>query len=463
MTTIETKEARLNELKAELAEIRAEMKEDSISNARWGRLQNYRYEIRCEIEKLQAEIDAEIEKVAAQKVDAILTSDVQPVIVNTTFKNNRCSVNIDGAKVSLDKATQILFESELAKGGENVLLINENSDVCPLDEDLFILGKHNVKTAIRQFARGEKVTGAKVLNGKFYPVVKANAEPAVEETAIVEAEIVEVKTASEMKAAYAASSNVVRVHFTAKGKQAWQSIFHYGLNDRETCYQRTSKTAAAAELAKFGLTTEQVIAVKKAQDAINAEESEAYKTARNEGRRYSRLGYDKVYQKALAMVFGEDEPATVEETAASLPESPASVVKPLNFTAKIIYDNGCIDARFASYDEAYSWIKDQENVFPRFNSTITFFNRETLDAELLYQNSNDDTEPEPPNNDGDELIDTPVEPVISKEQLIDSLERAMTTALEKFQGFCLVKNLTAAENELKLYNICRLATRELWR
>lgn len=223
MTTIETKAARLNDLKAELAEIRAEMKDDSISNARWGRLQNYRYEIRCEIEKLQAEIDAEIdaniEKVAAQKVDAILTSGVQPVIVNTTFKNNRCSVNIDGAKVSLDKAVTILCESELARRGENVLLINENSDVCPLDEDLFILGKHNVKTAIRQFARGEKVTGAKVLNGKFYPVVKANAEPAaepaaeptVEETANAETEPVEDKPRRFMATIYFETVNGARV------------------------------------------------------------------------------------------------------------------------------------------------------------------------------------------------------------------------------------------------------------
>lgn len=610
MTTIETKEARLNELQAEIKNITDELLGDeNISDTRDAYLRSLRIDARREMEALKAEIDAEIDanikKVAAQKVDAILTSGVQPVIVTTTFKNNRCSVNIDGAKVSLDKAVTILCESELARRGENVLLINENSDVCPLDEDLFILGKHNVKTAIRQFARGEKVTGAKVLNGKFYPVVKAAAETAaepaveetatietkiaknetlickfngkrvawhnalaeleinpvgtvvagnghsytcitnnvpasdgltyetgylfedengnryifdnsafairaiaynnvdeyavtqdatveetanaetepvednprrfmatiyfetvngargcdsveipnaqlaaqaaidyvashadrkvttvyindfvacseyittaaditalypVEETAIVEAEIVEVKTASEMKAAYAASRNVVRVHFTAKGNLAWQSIYHYGLNDRETGYQRISKKDAAAELAQFGLTTEQVIAVEKAQDAINAEEREACKAARAEGRCYTRLGYEKVYQKALAMVFGEDEPATVEETAASLPESPASVVKPLNFTAKIIYDNGCTDARFASYDEAYSWIKDQENVFPRFNSTITFFNRETLDAELLYQNSNDDTEPEPPNNDGDELIDTP--------------------------------------------------------
>lgn len=245
------------------------------------------------------------------------------------------------------------------------------------------------------------------LNELKAELAEIDAEIAVEETAIVEAEIVEVKTASEMKAAYAASRNVVRVHFTAKGNPAWQSIYHYGLHDRETGYQRISKKDAAAELAKFGLTTEQVIAVQKAQDAINAEESEAYKTARNEGRCYSRLCYHKVYQKALAMVFGEDEPATVEETAESLPESPASVVKPLNFTAKIIYDNGCTDARFASYDEAYSWIKDQENVFPRFNSTITFFNRETLDAELLYQNSNDDTEPEPPEPKAPSPVETP--------------------------------------------------------
>lgn len=64
-------------------------------------------------------------------------------------------------------------------------------------------------------------------------------------------------------------------------------------------------------------------------------------------------------------------------------------------------------------------------------------------------------------DDDDELIDTPVK-AVDAAHISDSLTRAMKTALEKFQGFCLVKNLTAAENELKLYNICREATRELW-
>lgn len=62
----------------------------------------------------------------------------------------------------------------------------------------------------------------------------------------------------------------------------------------------------------------------------------------------------------------------------------------------------------------------------------------------------------------DELIDPPVKPVDAA-HISDSLTRAMKTALEQFQGFCLVKNLTAAENELKLYNICREAMTELWK
>lgn len=39
----------------------------------------------------------------------------------------------------------------------------------------------------------------------------------------------------------------------------------------------------------------------------------------------------------------------------------------------------------------------------------------------------------------------------------DSLDRAMKTAPEYYKGFCHAGKLTAAENELKLYNICRKA------
>lgn len=257
MTTIETKEARLNELQAEIKNITDELLGDeNISDTRDAYLRSLRIDARREMEALKAEIaaeiDANIEKVAAQKVDAILTSGVQPVIVTTTFKNNRCSVNIDGAKVSLDKAVTILCESELARRGENVLLINENSDVCPLDEDLFILGKHNVKTAIRQFARGEKVTGAKVLNGKFYPVVKANAEPAaepaVEETAIAEPANVEesdrekyLKAKEQIKAA--PDRLLDNGNFTTK----WL------VRDEHGNWNRTNKGNAATILNAFGL------------------------------------------------------------------------------------------------------------------------------------------------------------------------------------------------------------------
>lgn len=69
----------------------------------------------------------------------------------------------------------------------------------------------------------------------------------------------------------------------------------------------------------------------------------------------------------------------------------------------------------------------------------------------------------PPVEHPDNIPGLVTETAYSKEQLGDSLTRAMKTALEKFQEFCLVKNLTAAENELKLYNICREATRELWK
>lgn len=63
-------------------------------------------------------------------------------------------------------------------------------------------------------------------------------------------------------------------------------------------------------------------------------------------------------------------------------------------------------------------------------------------------------------DEDDELIDTPE---VDKDATADSLTRAMTTALEHYQDFCRVKNLTSAEYELKLYNICRKAMSELWK
>lgn len=55
----------------------------------------------------------------------------------------------------------------------------------------------------------------------------------------------------------------------------------------------------------------------------------------------------------------------------------------------------------------------------------------------------------------DELVN-PGKPAVA-----DSLTRAMKIALDCYKGFCYVGNLTAAERELKLYNICRKAMTEL--
>lgn len=76
----------------------------------------------------------------------------------------------------------------------------------------------------------------------------------------------------------------------------------------------------------------------------------------------------------------------------------------------------------------------------------------TDELPALFPADEDDTE--------DELIDPPE---IDKTATADSLTRAMTIALEKYQYFCLLKNLTGAEYELKLYNICRNAMTELWK
>lgn len=54
-TENETAETKIAELKKELAEIRAEMKDESISDERWEHLRNYRHEISNEIENLEAE------------------------------------------------------------------------------------------------------------------------------------------------------------------------------------------------------------------------------------------------------------------------------------------------------------------------------------------------------------------------------------------------------------------------
>lgn len=45
--------------------------------------------------------------------------------------------------------------------------------------------------------------------------------------------------------------------------------------------------------------------------------------------------------------------------------------------------------------------------------------------------------------------------------LRDSLKRAMNIALANYRDFCRLNNLTAAEHELKLYNICRKALKEV--
>ena len=48
-----------------------------------------------------------------------------------------------------------------------------------------------------------------------------------------------------------------------------------------------------------------------------------------------------------------------------------------------------------------------------------------------------------------------------RKNICDSLERAMTTALKKYQGFCRVKNLSAANREMACYRICRMAFKEV--
>lgn len=50
-----------------------------------------------------------------------------------------------------------------------------------------------------------------------------------------------------------------------------------------------------------------------------------------------------------------------------------------------------------------------------------------------------------------------------RDKTADSLTRAMTIALEHYQDFCRAKNLTGAEYELSLYNICRKALSKLLR
>lgn len=52
---------------------------------------------------------------------------------------------------------------------------------------------------------------------------------------------------------------------------------------------------------------------------------------------------------------------------------------------------------------------------------------------------------------------------VAKDATADSLTRAMKIALEHYQDFCRAKNLTGAEYELSLYNICRKAVAELWK
>lgn len=266
MTTIETKKARLNELQAEIKNITDELLGDeNISDSRDAYLRSLRTDARREMEALKAAIDAET-----------------PVVIATTFKNDRVSVTLDGAKVSLDKATQILFESELAKGGDNVVLVNENGDTCKLDSDICYLGKFHAKTAIRQFARGEKVTGAKVLNGKFYPVFKANAKPATEdepvivETVNVEEQSTNTESANENSEHNAELVNQLKT-FNAKVRGLSFEEFlaeNAGLPFAE---YREQKAAAENGIAKLEIEFK----IEDIKSEIGRLESENYYTARN--------------------------------------------------------------------------------------------------------------------------------------------------------------------------------------
>ena len=79
---------------------------------------------------------------------------------------------------------------------------------------------------------------------------------------------------------------------------------------------------------------------------------------------------------------------------------------------------------------------------------------EATDGRLICRADNDGVY-------GDQNICALVDKYIDANEIEDSLTRAMKIALDCYKGFCYVGNLTAAESELKLYNICRKAMTEL--
>lgn len=118
---------------------------------------------------------------------------------------------------------------------------------------------------------------------------------------------IETKNAvSELQEAIKASRAKVRLHFTAKGNPAWESIYRYGKNDREVGFCRITKKEANERLAEFGLTANLVVEIEKAIEQAQADKFAAMKASGEiytAGRNCHKLTDDEVnaiYAKAAA-------------------------------------------------------------------------------------------------------------------------------------------------------------------
>lgn len=158
------------------------------------------------------------------------TAEQIGLTINTALTNGKVSLKLDGNKISMANA----FKAALAQD-KAIVLRNEVGDFCIIDrdDDILTLGEFNFKTAIRQFANGEKVQGSTVMNKHQVHVIKAaqveaqpEAEVEVETEQATTARFTKEELATEFEIGnaeerYNAAKELVRYRVNAKGTKCW--------------------------------------------------------------------------------------------------------------------------------------------------------------------------------------------------------------------------------------------------
>lgn len=84
--------------------------------------------------------------------------------IATALTNGKVTVTLNGAKMGIRNAVACACKDFYSQN-KAVELVNQNGDSCIVPEQFIDLGEYNVAFAIKQFAKGEPVTGAIRLNG----------------------------------------------------------------------------------------------------------------------------------------------------------------------------------------------------------------------------------------------------------------------------------------------------------